>query len=77
MNIAFNEFWNCEIAWHTLRKTCGSLLVQNGVDIYRVSKWLGHSSVSVTEQHYIDLLKKDYEDISLLLNHASKPFESE
>lgn len=56
---------------HTLRKTCGSLLIENGVDVYRVSKWLGHSSVTVTEQHYIDLLKKDYEDISLLLNHTS------
>ena len=62
---------------HTLRKTCGSLLIERGVDIYRVSKWLGHSSVSVTEQHYIDLIKKDYEDISLLLNHASKQFDSE
>ena len=62
---------------HTLRKTCGSLLIERGVDIYRVSKWLGHSSVSVTEQHYIDLIKKDYEDISLILNRASKQFDSE
>ena len=62
---------------HTLRKTCGSLLIENGVDVYRVSKWLGHSSVSVTEQHYIDLLKKDYEDISLLLNRTSIQFEPE
>ena len=42
---------------HTLRKTCGSLLVQLGFDIYRVSKWLGHSSVAVTEKHYVDLLQ--------------------
>jgi integrase len=25
------------------------------VDIYTVSRWLGHSSVSTTERHYVDL----------------------
>ena len=62
---------------HTLRKTCGSLLVQNGVDIYRVSKWLGHSTVTVTERHYVDLLNSDYEDIALLLDQTSSEFEIE
>lgn len=52
---------------HTLRKTCGSLLIQYGVDIYRVSKWLGHSTVTVTERHYTDLLRSEYDDISLLM----------
>ncbi|MBC8401087.1 MAG: site-specific integrase [Candidatus Marinimicrobia bacterium] len=52
---------------HTLRKTCGAMLIQAGVDIYRVSKWLGHSSVTVTERHYVDLLQSDYEDLSRLL----------
>ena len=36
---------------HTLRKTAGARLIQKGVDIYRVSKFLGHSSVIVTEKH--------------------------
>ena len=56
---------------HTLRKTCGALLIQNGVDIYRVSKWLGHSTVTVTEKHYVDILKSDYEDISFLLDQIA------
>ncbi|MBL7135224.1 MAG: tyrosine-type recombinase/integrase [Candidatus Marinimicrobia bacterium] len=42
---------------HTFRKTYGSLLVQSGVDIFTVSKLLGHSSVKVTEKHYADLLE--------------------
>ncbi len=29
---------------------------------------MGHSSVSVTESHYIDLLKKDYKDLFNVLN---------
>ncbi len=44
---------------HTLRKTFGSLLVQKGVDIFVVSKLLGHSSVKVTEKHYTELLDKN------------------
>jgi len=56
---------------HTLRKTCGSLLIQNGVDIYRVSKWLGHSSVAVTEKHYVDLLQSEYDDIAMLMSKTA------
>jgi len=41
---------------HTLRRTFGSKLVEQGVDILTVSKLLGHSSVSVTQNHYIHLL---------------------
>jgi integrase/recombinase XerD len=56
---------------HTLRKTAGARLIQKGVDIYRVSKFLGHSSVKVTEKHYVDLLEVDYQDMSALLEDSS------
>ena len=39
-----------------LRRTFGSHLVQNGVDLFRVSKLLGHSSIEVTEKYYASLL---------------------
>jgi integrase len=44
---------------HTLRKTFGSLLVQQNVNIYIVSKLMGHSSVLVTEKHYASLLDEN------------------
>jgi integrase len=47
---------------HGLRRTFGSKLVQSGVDIYVVSKLLGHSSVKVTEQAYIHLLDSNLKD---------------
>ncbi len=56
---------------HTLRKTAGARLIQRGVDIYRVSKFLGHSSVKVTEKHYVDLLKADYQDMSNMLEDST------
>jgi len=57
---------------HTLRKTAGALLIQEGVDIYRVSKFLGHSSVTVTERHYVDLLKQDYQDLARIMESKFK-----
>lgn len=38
--------------WHDLRKTCGSWMIQSGVDIHTVSRFLGHKSVTVTERSY-------------------------
>lgn len=40
-----------DVTLHILRHTCGSRLVQRGVNIYVVSKWLGHSSVRTTERY--------------------------
>lgn len=46
---------------HSLRKTFGSLLLQNGLaDIYTVSRLLGHASVKTTEKYYVDLLDENY-----------------
>jgi integrase/recombinase XerD len=47
---------------HALRRTFGSKLVQSGVDIYIVSKLLGHSSIRITENHYIHILNKNLQD---------------
>jgi site-specific recombinase XerD len=44
---------------HTLRKTFGSLLIAEKVDVFRVSRLLGHSSVTVTQSHYVDILEDD------------------
>jgi len=41
--------------FHSTRHTFASYLVMAGVNIYRVSKWLGHASVTTTEKYYANL----------------------
>jgi integrase len=36
---------------HSLRHTCASRLVNNGIDLYVVKEWLGHSSIQITEKY--------------------------
>lgn len=38
-----------DIGWHTFRHTFASLLAQAGVSLYKISKYLGHSSIKTTE----------------------------
>jgi hypothetical protein len=37
-----------DVVLHTFRHTCASRLVQAGVDIVRVQKWLGHKDIKTT-----------------------------
>jgi integrase len=51
-----------DVEWHDLRRTCGCRLIQDkGFSLLQVSKWLGHSSVKVTEKHYAFLYVDDLE----------------
>jgi len=48
---------------HSLRKTFGSLLLQNKkADLLTVSRLLGHVSIRTTEKFYVDLLDENYRD---------------
>ncbi|MCK4518524.1 MAG: site-specific integrase [Candidatus Omnitrophica bacterium] len=49
--------------WHVLRHTFASRLVQNGVSIYKVSKWLGHANVTTT-MIYAHLVPAKDDDIN-------------
>lgn len=55
-----------EIHLHSLRATCVCHLIKKGVDIYTVSRLLGHSSVKVTEKHYLAL---NQEHVRTAVNH--------
>ena len=61
-----------EITPHCLRNNFAKRCLMNGMDIFTLSRLLGHSSVSVTEKAYLDLtdndLGKRYQHFSPLLN---------
>lgn len=40
-----------DVSLHTCRHTFASWLVQAGVPLYKVSQWLGHSSIETTERY--------------------------
>lgn len=44
-----------DVHFHMARHTLGVQLLSNGVDIYSVSKLLGHRSVTTTSKYYADL----------------------
>ena len=44
---------------HMLRNNFSKRFLMNGGDIYTLSKILGHSSVTVTEEAYLDLQDED------------------
>ena len=48
-----------KISPHCLRNNFAKRCLMNGMDIFTLSKLLGHSSVTVTEQAYLDLTDED------------------
>lgn len=48
---------------HELRHTCGTILYQKTKNIYGVSKFLGHSSVRITESIYVHDNVEDMRDM--------------
>ncbi len=49
---------------HTLRKTAGAWYYMAVRDIFATSRFLGHSSVKVTEKHYAGLIQSLQVDYS-------------
>ena len=51
--------------FHRLRHTFASELLTNGVPIFKVSKWLGHSSIQLTSDTYGHLVPRPDEHEAL------------
>ena len=66
------RFGNKDISPHLIRNNFAKRFLMNGGDIYTLSKILGHSSVKVTEECYLDLQTEDlriqYQKHSPLMN---------
>ena len=62
---------------HELRHTFGTFLINNHVDIYRVSKILGHSSIKVTESVYLHLLPESSMEAVSVFDNLFKDTDTE
>lgn len=51
------------VSSHTARRTCGSLLYLRGVDLYTISKILGHSDVRTTQGYICADIRTDTEEL--------------
>jgi integrase len=58
---------------HSLRHFYASSLLSQGVPITEVSVWLGHSSVSVTEEYYAHLMPDAPDRARLAIDTALRP----
>lgn len=60
-----------DVVLHSLRHTFASRLVQSGIDLYRVSRLMGHSSIKVTER-YAHLAPIDLQQAITVMEEAHK-----
>jgi integrase len=44
-----------DITPHVLRHTAASWMAEKGVDMFRISKFLGHTNTKITEERYAKL----------------------
>lgn len=49
-----------DVRWHDLRHFYASACAEVGIDIHKVSRWMGHANVSTTDAVYTHLLKGDH-----------------
>ena len=49
---ALRESGISDFSWHGLRRTFATRLAHKGLDIYKISKLLGHENVSTTQKRY-------------------------
>ncbi len=60
-----------DFTWHGLRRTFATRLAHKGLDIYKISKLLGHEDVRTTQKRYahhcseslrdgVEILETDY-----------------
>ena len=68
-NVGIEDFW-----WHHLRHTFATRMAQAGVDLFKISKLLGHKDIRMTQHyahHYPDGLRDGVEILETDCNMTS------
>jgi integrase len=59
--------------FHSLRHTAVSIMLDNGVDIAIISRFVGHSTIAVTVNTYAHVMPGRFQDAAAKLDAALKP----
>ncbi len=70
-SIRKSMFPDRDIHFHCLRHSCAVYYLSGGMSIYQVSKLLGHSSSSVTEKYYADLIPSSLRNSMVQVHNVS------
>ncbi|MEI9477296.1 MAG: tyrosine-type recombinase/integrase [Deltaproteobacteria bacterium] len=62
------------MGWHDFRHTFASRLAQQGVSLYKICKWLGHSDFKTTQiyAHFAPVYDNDIEKLTIVPAEASR-----
>lgn len=58
-----------QIRIHDFRHSCASLLINKGASIALVSKYLGHSNISITLNTYTHMYQSELDNMVKILNN--------
>ena len=61
------------LTFHDLRRTYGAMLIEAGLELYEVSKLLGHSNTRITEKVYAPVCGKFLQLRAAKLGHYLGP----
>lgn len=62
-----------DLRFHDLRHVFGLRCLENGIDIYDVSQWLGHTTVKMTQRYYCNVQRRcNFNQIDRININSSK-----
>lgn len=63
-----NEHLSSDLTLHSLRASCISILVHNGIDIKDIQTWVGHRDIQTTMNVYASTTQKEQEKVAKKLS---------
>jgi len=59
---ALGEFGIAGLRWHDFRHFYASVCAAAGIEIRKVSRWIGHANINTTDSAYTQLLNASYDE---------------
>lgn len=70
---ALAEFGITGVRWHDLRHFYASVCAAAGIEIRKVSRWMGHANINTTDSIYTHLFNGSHDDDMDRLDATARP----